>query len=200
MQLQFEHIVLQNEFVQIVPLDSTHHTKALHDFAIKEPQIWQFSLVSPGGSTTAMDDYIDFAIKEKNKNIAYPFIIIDVKTNTIIGSTRFYDIDFDHKVATIGYTWFGTNYRKNGMNRHCKLLMLSYAFEVWNLERIEFRADINNSTSINAMKAIGCVEEGVLRSHSFTNLNHRRTSMILSILKDEWFATTKALLQSKIKS
>ncbi|MBL0146025.1 MAG: GNAT family N-acetyltransferase [Chitinophagaceae bacterium] len=98
------------------------------------------------------------------------------------------------------YYWlylYGQKFRRTGLNRHCKLLMLSYAFEVWNLERVEFRADINNTPSIKAMKEIGCMEEGILRSHAIIE-NGRRTSMILSILKDEWFGGVKENLIKKI--
>ena len=50
-----------------------------------------------------------------------------------------------------------------------------------------------------AMKAIGCVEEGILRNHMPTATGGRRDSIILSILKDEWFGGVKELLQKKIR-
>jgi RimJ/RimL family protein N-acetyltransferase len=45
------------------------------------------------------------------------------------------------------------------------------------------------------MKAIGCVEEGILRSNQPTAAGNRRDSIILSILKDEWFGGVKEKLQ-----
>jgi N-acetyltransferase len=154
-------------------------------------------MVSPAGSAEAMENYIAFALKERTENKSYTFTVFHKPTNTIAGCTRFYDIDFNNKVATIGYTWYGEQYRRTGLNRHCKLLLLAHAFEVWNLERVEFRADINNTKSINAMKAIGCIEEGILRSHA-TIPEGRRTSMILSILKAEWKSGVKEQLKAKI--
>jgi N-acetyltransferase len=194
--LNNEQIVLENETVKLVPL-APLHTNEFVAYAIAEPNTWQYSIVNPGGSTFAMEKYIAFALKEKEENKCYPFTVIDKATNKIAGCTRFYDIDFNNKAATIGYTWYGEKYRRTGLNRHCKLLMLTHAFEVWNLERVEFRADINNTASINAMKNIGCIEEGVLRSHA-TIPNGRRTSMILSILKEEWFGGVKENLIKKI--
>jgi len=47
------------------------------------------------------------------------------------------------------------------------------------------------------MKNIGCIEEGVLRNHANIE-NGRRTSIILSILKDEWFGGVKENLVKKI--
>ncbi|MBP6430242.1 MAG: GNAT family N-acetyltransferase [Ferruginibacter sp.] len=196
MQINKLEIILEDERVKLVPL-SIEHEAAFINYALTEPNTWQYSLVSPGGNADAMKNYIAFAVKEKDENKCYPFTVIDKQTNSIAGCTRFYDIDFNNSAATIGYTWYGEKFRRTGLNRHCKLLMLTHAFEVWNLERVEFRADINNKASINAMKAIGCVEEGVLRSHA-TIPNGRRTSMILSILKEEWFGGVKENLRKKI--
>ena len=44
-------------------------------------------------------------------------------------------------------------------------LLLDFAFGIMQMERVEFRADEQNKRSIAAMKRIGCVEEGVLRSN-----------------------------------
>jgi N-acetyltransferase len=195
-QLNNEQITLENDKVKLVPLTLEHNNEFVQ-YALTEPNTWQYSIVNPAGSAAAMEKYIAFALKEKAENKSYPFTVIDKPTNTIAGCTRFYDIDFNNKVATIGYTWYGEKFRRTGLNRHCKLLLLTYAFEVWNLERVEFRADVNNSASVNAMKNIGCIEEGILRSHA-TIESGRRTSMILSILKDEWFGGVKENLVKKI--
>jgi RimJ/RimL family protein N-acetyltransferase len=196
MPLNTQEIILENEKVKVIPLSLEHEADFIN-FALTEPNTWQYSLVSPGGSADAMKNYIAFAIKEREENKSYTFTVIDKSTNTIAGCTRFYDIDFKNSGATVGYTWYGEKYRRIGINRHCKLLMLTHAFEIWDLERVEFRSDINNAASINAMKAIGCVEEGVLRSHA-TIPNGRRTSMILSILKEEWLGGVKDNLMRKI--
>lgn len=196
MQLNTQEIILENEKVKLIPLSLQHEADFIN-FALTEPNTWYYSLVSPGGSADAMKNYVGLAIKESEENKSYTFTVIDKSTNSIAGCTRFYDIDFKNSAATIGYTWYGEKYRRTGINRHCKLLMLTHAFEVWNLQRVEFRADINNTPSINAMKAIGCVEEGVLRSHA-TIPNGRRTSIILSILKEEWFGGVKESLVKKI--
>lgn len=69
-------------------------------------------------------------------------------------------------------------------------------FEKWGLERLEFRADANNARSVAAMKATGCMEEGILRNHMPTAQGDRRDSIILRILKTEWFDGVKAQLES----
>ena len=66
------------------------------------------------------------------------------------------------------------------------------------MERVEFRAHAGNLRSVDAMKAIGCVEEGILRSVGPAVSGGRRDSIVLSILKDEWFGGVKERLLKKI--
>jgi RimJ/RimL family protein N-acetyltransferase len=47
------------------------------------------------------------------------------------------------------------------------------------------------------MKAIGCIEEGTLRNHMPTASGGRRDSIVLSVLKTEWFGGVKELLKQK---
>ena len=48
------------------------------------------------------------------------------------------------------------------------------------------------------MKSIGCVVEGVLRSHMPYSKGVRRDTIILSILKNEWQGRVKEKLIEKI--
>jgi N-acetyltransferase len=191
-----EPIVLENERVLLRPLQEDDYQYLL-PYAIQEPDLWKFSLISAAG-TDGMKVYIDNALAQRAKNIEYPFIVFDKQAGTYAGSTRFYDIQPTNSSAQLGYTWYGTAFQRSGLNRHCKLLLLQFAFEQWGLERLEFRADAANDASVNAMKAIGCKPEGILRSHLHTFTGRRRSSMILSILKDEWFGGVKEQLLQKI--
>jgi RimJ/RimL family protein N-acetyltransferase len=78
------------------------------------------------------------------------------------------------------------------------MLLLQFAFETLDLDRVEFRADAKNARSIAAMKSIGCTVEGILRNNCAAP-NGRRDSIVLSILKDEWFGGVKENLKSKIE-
>ncbi len=191
-----EPIILENNRVLLRPLQEDDYEHLL-PFALQEPDLWKFSLVSAAGAD-GMKAYIDNALAQREKNIEYPFIVFDKHAGCYAGSTRFYDIQPVNLSAQLGYTWYGTPFQRSGLNRHCKLLLLQFAFEQWGLERLEFRADADNERSINAMKAIGCVPEGILRNHLHTFTGRRRSSMLLSILKDEWFGGVKEHLRQKI--
>ena len=133
------------------------------------------------------------ALRETEKG--YPFLVYDKQHQLVAGCTRFYGMDFYHNTLSLGYTWYGEKFQRTGLNRNCKLLLLTYAFEELKMERVEFRADARNNRSIEAMKAIGCTLEGTLRNNC---TSRRRDSVVLSILKEEWEAGLKQKLIEKI--
>lgn len=192
-----ENIVLEDEMVLLRPLEATD-VENLLGISLNEPETWEYSLVRANGKEN-LENYIQLAINARESGKEFPFIVFDKKTGKYAGSTRFYDINLPFKTLQLGYTWYGKDFRGTGLNKHCKYLLLQFAFETLGMERVEFRADNNNQRSIAAMKSIGCKVEGVMRSHMPTaESDIRRDSIILSILKNEWFVEVKENLKSKL--
>ncbi|WP_348800320.1 GNAT family N-acetyltransferase [Flavobacterium adhaerens] len=192
-----QNIILEDEFVLLRPLELSDINHLL-DFSLNEPETWEYSLVRANGKEN-LENYIQIAIKEKVSGKEFPFIVYDKKANKYAGSTRFYDINLPFKTVQLGYTWYGKDFRGTGLNKHCKFLLLQFAFETLGMERVELRADNNNTRSIAAMKSIGCKVEGVLRSNMPTAEGIvRRDSIVLSILRSEWFDEVKGNLQKKL--
>jgi RimJ/RimL family protein N-acetyltransferase len=97
---------------------------------------------------------------------------------------------------SIGYTWVGTKFQRSGLNRACKHLLLSYAFDGLNYERVELETDSRNNKSRTAMARMGATEEGTLRSHRLTQGNIRRDTVIFSIIRSEWPALRESVFQA----
>jgi RimJ/RimL family protein N-acetyltransferase len=193
-----EEYILEDDRALLRPLKLDDYENLL-PFALNESELWKYSLITAAGEE-GLANYLDIALEGRITGKEYPFIVFDKLKNEYAGSTRFYDISPAFKSLQLGYTWYGKKFQRTGLNRHCKLLLLSFAFEEFGMERVEFRADNRNERSIAAMKAIGCKVEGVLRSHMPTrDPNVRRDSIILSILKDEWFGDVKEKLAGKLK-
>lgn len=189
--------IIEDKRVLLRPLQEEDE-KYLLPFSLNEPDLWEYSLVSAVGGK-GLKNYLNMASQGKASGREYPFIVFDKLKNEYAGSTRFYDINLSFKTLLIGYTWYGKKFQGTGLNKHCKYLLLSFAFENLGMERVEFRADNNNARSIAAMKSIGCKAEGILRSHQPTHeVGKRRDSIVLSILKDEWFGEVKEKLLNKL--
>ena len=188
--------ILEDELVLLRPLKEAD-IEHLLSFAINEPDTWNFSSIS-ARSEQGMKNYIDVAVKGRNEGKQYPFIVFDKRSQEYAGSTRFYDILPDYQTLQLGYTWYGEKFRGTGLNKHCKFLLLQFAFEALGTERVEFRADARNQRSIAAMKSIGCTVEGILRANMPMEDGGRRNSIVLSILKDEWYGGVKENLKRRI--
>jgi len=192
-----KNYVLEDDRVLLRPLQQDDYDNLL-PFSLNEPGLWKYSLVTPAGAE-GLQNYLNITFKARDEGKEYPFIVFDKKTNEYAGSTRFYDIQNDLQTLQLGYTWYGKKFQGTGLNKHCKYLLLSFAFERIGMERFELRADNNNERSIAAMKSIGCKVDGVLRSNMPTREEgRRRDSIVLSILKDEWFGEVKESLSKRL--
>ena len=189
-------LILENNAVLLRGIETSDFENLL-EFSLNEPEIWKYSLVRPIGNL-GLEKYIEVALQSKLAKTEFPFIVFDKTNGKYAGSTRFYDINFEFKTLQLGYTWYGKNFQGTGLNKNCKYLLLEYAFEILKMERVEFRADNSNTKSIAAMKSIGCKVEGVLRNNMPTPENERRSSIVLSILKSEWFDDVKTNLKTRL--
>ena len=188
--------VLEDDCVLLRPLQ-VDDCKNLLLFSLQEPELWKYSLVKVAGEEN-LKIYINTALEARVAGKEYPFIVFDKRSHEFAGSTRFYDIQLFHKTLQLGYTWYGKKFHGSGLNKHCKYLLLQFAFEQIGMERVEFRADNTNARSIAAMKSIGCIEEGVLRSNTIKADETRRDSIVLSILKAEWENGVKERLMERL--
>jgi RimJ/RimL family protein N-acetyltransferase len=188
--------MLEDERVLLRPLEEEDYDNLL-PFALHEPELWNFSWISAAGRE-GLRNYMKITLDARAEGKEYPFIVFDKQTDEYAGSTRFYDINVPFQTVQLGYTWYGKKFHGTGLNKHCKYLLMHFAFENMNFERFELRADNTNARSIAAMKSIGCKVDGILRSNMPKRQGGRRDSIVLSVLRDEWFGEVKEMLRNKL--
>ncbi len=192
-----KNYILEDERVLLRPLQQDDFDNLL-PFALNDPELWKYSLVSAAGEE-GLQNYMNITFKAREEGKEYPFIVFDKKAKEYAGSTRFYDIQNELQTVQLGYTWYGGKFQGTGLNKHCKFLLLTFAFEHIGFDRFELRADNNNEQSIAAMKSLGCKVDGTLRSNMPTRApGLRRDSIVLSLLKDEWFNGVKENLLKRL--
>ena len=86
------------------------------------------------------------------------FVIIDRKTEQIIGSTRFYGYDPKQSEIEIGWTFLARKYWGGRYNAEMKRLLLNHAFRF--VENVVFFVGENNVRSQKALEKIGAVNVG----------------------------------------
>jgi N-acetyltransferase len=138
-----------------------------------------------------------FDEQERGESVA--FATVEKNSGTVIGSTRFMNIDRANRRVEIGSTWIIPASQRTAVNTEAKYLMLRHAFEVWGCIRVELKTDALNQKSRNAILRIGAKEEGTLRRHVITWTGRARDSVYFSILDNEW-PEVKAKLEARLSS
>jgi len=201
--VRLENPVLTARHTRLEPL-SRDHIDGLVRAAAADASLYRWSPVPLTRAQT--ERYVDSALAWRDAGTALPFATVRVSDGVILGSTRFWNIEFwpwphDHAqhertspdACEIGYTWLTSSATRTAANTESKLLMLGYAFDTWRVARVCFHTDARNHRSAQALERIGAKFEGVLRAHRLAaDLTHR-DSMRYSILEAEWPDTKQRL-------
>jgi N-acetyltransferase len=142
----------------------------------------------------AVRRYVETAVAARDSETAVPFAVVRLEDGAVIGSTRFFNLDYwawpDPKPAPdtceIGYTWLSRDAIRTGANTEMKRLMLTHAFEVWQVRSVCLHTDVRNQRSRDAMQRIGARFEGVLRAHRLGADGSPRDSARFSVTAEDW--------------
>jgi N-acetyltransferase len=193
--MNVEPVVLEGKFVRLEPM-RVDHLPALCKAGLHE-ELWKWTTANIRDEAD-MERYVRTALADQAAGVALPFVTIEKEGGSVVGSTRFGNIDTANRKAEIGWTWVTPGWQRTRINTEAKLLMLTHAFEVWGCVRVELKTDSNNETSRKAIARIGGVEEGTLRNHMITETGRYRHSVYFSITDAEW-STVKENLTAKLK-
>jgi len=193
--MRVEPVVLEGDRVRLEPMRRDH----LDDLAEagKHEELWRWTS-NKATTRETMSEYMEAALAGAADGNAVPFVTIDKPSATLVGSTRFGNIDPVNRRVEIGWTWISPTFQRTYVNSEAKYLMLRHAFDVWDCVRVELKTDVLNDKSRAAMLRLGAVEEGVLRRHILTYTGRFRDSIYYSILDHEWPAV-RARLEARLR-
>jgi len=183
--------ILEGDTIALLPLDRSHQDALLN--AAKDGKLWELWYTSVPSSIT-IKTYLDKVLTEKEQGQAYPFVVFHKESKQIIGSTRYYSLQPQHRRLEIGYTWYARRHQKTRVNTECKYLLLQYAFEVKHCIAVQFLTDWHNTTSRNAIARLGAHQDGILRNHRINSDGSYRDSVVFSITENEWPGVKKNLI------
>lgn len=183
---------LENEYVKLTLLDLSNYEHVAAIAGEKDLIYYSPSAISTPEKLKA---YVQQAVDCYYQKTAIPFIIYDKKKQAYAGCTRFGLIHYKNKVLHIGWTWIGTDFQGSGLNTQMKFLMLRYAFETLDFDKVEFRIDERNIKSRKAVEKIGATLEGILRKDTLMLDGFKRSTCCYGILKEEWPAIKASLFE-----
>ena len=203
--MRTEAFTLHGKHIRLEPLDHKH-VEGLTAAAAADPALYQWTPVPQGRLETTA--YVDTALSWRDAGTAVPFAIVRIPDGVVIGSTRFWNLEHwswppthpSHghtapDACEIGYTWLTRSAIRTAANTEAKLLMLTHAFDVWQVLRVCFHTDARNQRSRAALERIGGRFEGILRAHRMAADFIPRDSARYSILKSEWPVAKQRLVQ-----
>lgn len=197
---------LQGHFVRLEPLTLAHVPDLLR--AASGPRdTYTFTTVPADEPSTRA--YVEAALTAQAAGSAFPFATIDVRGGSpgvVVGSTRFGSVErwpwppgslgqrpHDTPDAVeIGWTWLAPSAQRTPLNSEAKLLLLTHAFEVWEVHRVTLKTDARNQRSRAAIERLGARLDGILRAHMPAADGSRegspalRDSAVYSIVRAEW--------------
>lgn len=180
---------LKGERVTLEPL-SRDHVPALQD-AVRDGELWTLWYASVP-APEAVTAYVDKALALREAGQAIPFVVRDA-SGAVVGSTRFGNIEAEHRRVQIGWTWYAKRAQRTGLNTEAKALLLAHAFEVMGCGRVEFFTHFMNHASRTAIARLGAKEEGILRNHMRMPDGSWRDTVVFSVIDAEWPAVRSHL-------
>jgi RimJ/RimL family protein N-acetyltransferase len=212
--MPLQSVVLTGKYIRLEPLDR-RHADGLAAASVGDLSLYQWSPVPQGKeealryidiALAAQDagTALPFAIVKMKRRTSSPGYAINAddakqENDLVIGSTRFFDIErwawppahASHgrtfpDACEIGYTWLARSAIRTAANTEGKLLMLTHAFETWQVLRVCLHTDARNHRSRAAIERIGGRFEGILRSHRMAADFIARDSARFSIVVAEW--------------
>ncbi len=178
-----EHTILRGEYIHLVPLRQEH----LGDLELcaADPRIWEHYLFDCSQHEVFQRE-MKRAFQERDAARQFPFVVQRAEDSSIIGSTRFLDLQAEHRKLEIGWTWLVPSVWSSVVNIEAKLLLLSFCFGELGVQRVYLKTDANNKRSRRAIEKLGAQFEGILRKDMIRDNGTSRDSAYYSILDDEW--------------
>ncbi len=197
-------VPLIGRYVTLTPL-SLEDVPGLVHAASGDRSTFGWSIVP--ATNDEMEVVIRRLLVDRDADTAVPFATRRSDTNEIIGMTRFltlrwyFERDFPD-AAEIGGTFLAAAAQRTAANTEAKLLMMTHAFEVWGVRRLDLKTDERNERSRRAIERIGGRFEGVLRNWQAAQVDgeagRTRNSAMYSILDSEW-PDVRARLEERLR-
>ena len=130
-------------------------------------------------------DYLENLIKRSNKNDAYWWFIQSKEASKVIGSFGMHEIDLRKGSCEISYA-ISPSYWGRGAFMDVLNMSLQHLFNDFNFHRVTAVTSSKNFRSINALKKVGFLEEGIFRDFYYDSKGERGDAIPLALLSSDY--------------
>ena len=193
-------ITLTGRHVQLEPLQLAHVDELLEASTVSRET---YGYTEVPGDREAMQRYVERLVEDHANAKVLPFAQRRLDTGQLAGCTRFMEPRWwrgrrDPDEIEVGGTWLSATAQRSAVNTEAKYLLLSHAFEQWEVWRVAICTDEHNARSRASIERIGATFEGVLRNHRLrynTATPEPRNTAVYSITDSDWPAVKRSLEQ-----
>ena len=181
--IKVESVILELNGVRLEPMAASHATDLA--LAAQDGELWKLRVTSvpaPGEEAA----YVKSALDMREAGSRFAFVVRDIATGRIIGSTSYHDIVPEIDRVEIGYTWYAKSVQRTHVNTTCKLLLMTHAFETLGCKVVGWRTDNFNHASQRAIERLGAKRDGIIRHHHKRRDGTVRDTVMYSVLAGEW--------------
>ncbi len=186
---------------------TTDHVDGLIAASSENRESYSFTTVPFGPE--GVSGYVRELLEGSAAGATVPFVQVRVADDAVLGVTRFLsprrrspDDPVPYAVE-IGGTWLAAPAQGTGINTEAKLLLLTHAFEVWKVGRVDFKTDARNARSRAAIAGLGASFEAVLRSwqpsHAVGEEGQLRDSAMYAVVASDW-PSVRAGLEKRLRA
>jgi len=173
---------LSGENIYLRPFNELLDLELFH-FGENNPEVREtLFLHSPLSKNEAKEKMEEWISKSENKI----FAICETESNTPIGITGLYRIDYVSRVAVFYIAIYNPEFWSKGYGTETTKLVLNYSFDILNLNRIELHVSTANIKGVKAYESAGFVIEGTLREAMYHN-NEYIDFYVMGILRKEYY-------------
>lgn len=181
--IRLERVVLERDGVRLEPLEESHVqglVRAATDGRLWE--LWYTFVPEP----SEMASYVAEALAGQRAGHRWPWVVRELASGEIVGSTSYHDIVPELDRVEIGFTWYAKSRQRTHVNSTCKRMLFGHAFETLGCKVVALRVDNFNFRSQRAVEALGAKRDGVLRHHKLRRDGSVRDTVMYSVLAHEW--------------
>jgi RimJ/RimL family protein N-acetyltransferase len=181
--IELSPVTLEGHGVRLEPLSHAHEPALAA--AVADGRLWELWFTA-APEPDKVTRYVADALAGQEAGHMLPWVVRDIASDRVVGTTRYHDIVPAIDRVEIGHTWYGGSWQRTHVNTACKRLLLAHAFETVGCRVVGLRTDNFNFRSQRAIEALGAKRDGVIRHHQARRDGTVRDSVMYSILLAEW--------------
>jgi len=178
--MQLDAPNLENKLLRLEPFQ-LEHVPCLEEAGAVEA-MWAYMPDIPAGKSSSQ--YAEHVVEQQKRGLMVPWTAFRQSDGAFAGVMSFEMFNKTHRRLRITNFWHPEEMRGSGVFQASQALLIGRALD-WGARRIGWAVAKDAAAAVRAVKRLGAVEEGILRSYYRLAGGGWADIVVLSMLRDE---------------